>query len=109
LLAQIFGEPDEAADRVAASPRPAIPAETQPAEIVAESETSANPTEAAPNGEDGGDHQPATTSGASATEVVSLQTDFVQRTNNIAMQNSHSKNQLVEPKLRRQHGRALPE
>jgi len=109
LLAQIFGEPDKEADRVPATQQPVVPAETQPPQIVADSETPENTTGTAPSGEDGGDHQSATTSAAGVTDVASLQTGIVQRNSNIAMHNNRSEDNSVEPKTRRQHGRALPE
>lgn len=109
LLAQIFGEQKKETDQIVATQQPAIPAETQPAEIVAESETSKDLVDVTPSHEDGGDQQPATSSVASATIAASLQTELAQRNNNIAMHNSHSEDNLAERKMRRQHGRALPE
>jgi len=109
LLAQLFGEPEKEADRVAATQQPVVPAETQPPQIVADSETPENTTETAPGGDDGADRQSATTSGKEMTDMASLQTGFVQRNSNIATHNIYSENNSVEPKTRRQHGRALPE
>jgi len=109
LLAQIFGEPDKETDRVPATQQPVVPVETQPTQIVADSETPKITTGTAPSDEDDGDRQSETTSVPEETDVASMQTGFVQRNSNIATHNIRSEDNSVEPKTRRQHGRALPE
>jgi hypothetical protein len=102
LVAQIFGESDEAKEPKAAEPEPAPAASVQqsdpPREIA--SDTDAEPAEA--EGEALAETAGSETDAAPAT-------DLVHRSSNAAMHNSISPPEEDETKTRRTHGRALPQ
>lgn len=106
LVAQIFGERDEAAGQAAADQPAVSTAEEQPARIAAQSDTSASPAPAIPNGSGDDVEQPPE---APAPAGASPLGDFVQRDNIIASHNSNPDETPIKPKSRRPHGRALPE
>jgi hypothetical protein len=102
LIAQIFGEKDKAADP-AASAEPdltvtAVQPPEQPREI-------ASAEEAQPAAVEG----PAVAKPAEAEQVASAEVDLVHRSNTTAMHNSNSTDGQEEAKIRRAHGRALPQ
>jgi hypothetical protein len=102
LVAQIFGEPDEAKEPTAAEPEPSIASSVQqsdpPREIA--SVTAAEPAEAE-------DQAVAETAGPEANAPP--ETDLVHRNSNVASHNSIPPTEEDETKTRRTHGRALPQ
>jgi hypothetical protein len=103
VIAEIFGEKDRTTDSTAsAEPEPALAAPAQQSEPPREF-TSADETEPAAA------EEPATPQVAQASEALSLEVDLVQRNNIAAAHNNISIDKTDEPKIRRLHGRALPQ
>ena len=108
LVAQIFGEPDEAPEPVAATAQLPTPPETQPVQIADGSEPSVKPNSIPPDSKDGNGGAQIPTSIATSSAAAKIEGDLVQRNNNTAMHNSIPGTQPAEPKTNRKHGSALP-
>jgi Protein of unknown function (DUF3306) len=102
LVAQIFGEKDKAADPPqAAEPDRVVAtaqAPEQPTEIASADEAQSMPVD-----------DPTAAEPAQAEQVVATEADIVHRNTNTAMHNSNSVDGQEEAKVRRTHGRALPQ
>lgn len=108
LVAQIFGEPDEAPEPVAATAQLPTPPETQPIQIADGSEPSAVPNAVPLDSKDVDSGRQIPTGVATSFASAETEGDLVQRNNDTASHNSISETRSAEPKTSRKHGSALP-
>jgi hypothetical protein len=104
MVAEVFGELEKTAEPASAAP-PGSP-QPQATQIAGESKQPA--PEALPN-EDHHDEVPALPASAAPKRMLaSLSDDFVQRDNITASQHNIPDDEILKPKTRAPHGRALP-